>query len=81
MINEKEIVGVKRMDGKSKRTGRPYAGFMIWYQEQREGVDGVACDSSFLSDALLDGRVPSPGDCIVLSYNRSGFLEYVSFDG
>lgn len=69
-----EIVGIKRMEGTSKKTNKPYSGYMIWYVQEEQGVTGKSADSAFISDVLLQGEIPAVGGFIELRYNKNGFL-------
>lgn len=69
-----EIIGVRRAEGTSKKTNKSYAGYIIFYQFGQDGVTGMACDQTFISDQLLGGLIPEVGMSIDLRYNRNGFL-------
>lgn len=73
-MNVNEIIGVRRMEGTSRKTGKPYSGYLVFYQFVQDGTSGVACDSAFVSDAVLVGRIPSVGQSLVLYYDRRGFI-------
>ena len=73
------VVGFRRCEGKSKSTGKPYSGYIVFYEEERPGVTGIACESVFLSDDLLEGRAPAVGQMMDLRYGRGGFLQSVEF--
>ncbi len=74
-----EVIGFRHMNGTSKKTGKPYSGFMIWFSMPFRSEDGVGqeTDSVFVDDTLLKGRVPAVGGIIDLRFNRRGFLESV----
>lgn len=69
-----EVIGVRRSEGTSKKTGKPYSGYIVFYTYNQQGVDGVASDNTFVSDSLIDS-IPRPGDQIRLIYDRNGFLQ------
>lgn len=73
-MNENEIIGVRRMEGKSRKTGKPYSGYLVYYQYVQNGTEGVACDSAFLPDSLLNAYIPVIGQTVSLFYDRRGFL-------
>lgn len=69
-----EIIGVRKAEGISKKTQKPYSGYIIFYQFDQQGVSGKACDNVFVSAELLGGLVPAPGMHCEMHYNRNGFL-------
>lgn len=73
-LNMNEIIGVRRTEGTSKKTGKPFSGYIVFYQYTQQGVSGMACDNVFVSDELLTGTIPAPGMKCELRYNRNGFL-------
>lgn len=72
-----EIIGIRRMSGKSKKTGKDYAGYLVFYQYFQENVDGVACESAFLSDQVLGARIPQLGQNLRIFYNKNGYATEV----
>lgn len=70
-----EVIGVRRAAGTSKKTGKDYAGYIVFYTYKQSDVNGVASDNAFVSDQLLQGYVPQVGDKIQLIYDRNGFLQ------
>lgn len=71
----KKIVGFCHMAGTSSKTGRPYSGYRVYFEEEfPDNVDashsGVMCDSIFLADDLLNGQLPYIGGVLELSYSR-----------
>ena len=69
-----EVIGVRKTEGTSKKTGKPFSGFIVFYQYDQTGVTGKACDNVFVSADLLGGLIPAPGMHCELRYNRNGFL-------
>ncbi|MBO5952636.1 MAG: hypothetical protein J6Q53_00700 [Oscillospiraceae bacterium] len=69
-----EVIGVRRTAGTSKKTGRPYSGYTVFYTYLDQEVIGVKADNEFLSDTILNGYIPKPGDHVDLIYDRNGFL-------
>lgn len=74
-----EIVGFKRMAGTSKKTGKPYSGYTVWYLEEQRNVTGHVSDSTFIPDDLLCGSIPEIGQLVDLIYNKSGYLVDAKF--
>lgn len=70
-----EIIGVRRSAGTSKKTGKPYSGYIVFYTHNQQDVEGVACDNTFITDTILNGYIPRVGDLIQLIYDRNGFLQ------
>ena len=69
-----EIIGVRKAEGISKKTKKPYCGFIVFYQYDQENVTGKACDNVFVSADVLGGLTPAPGMKCEMHYNRQGFL-------
>ena len=67
-----EVIGFRRSEGKSKSTGKDYAGYMVFFSFDQKGVEGKACDQAFIADSL--GYDPILGDRVQLFYNARGFL-------
>lgn len=70
-----EVIGVRRSEGTSKKTGKPYSGYIVFYTYTQQGVQGVASDNTFIADQILNGYIPKVGDQIRLIYDRNGFLQ------
>lgn len=73
-MNENEIIGFRRCSGTSKKTQKPYSGYIIFFQFDAPDVTGKSCDNAFVSDELLMGYIPKIGDRFKLFYNKSGFM-------
>lgn len=73
-MNEFEIIGFRRSQGTSKKTNKPYSGYIIFYTYVIQDVSGKGCDNSFVSDDILGGYVPEIGDRFRLFYNKTGFM-------
>lgn len=69
-----EIIGVRKAEGTSKKTNKPYSGYIVFYQYDQENVTGKACDNVFVSSDVLNGLTPAPGMQCEMHYNRQGFL-------
>lgn len=69
-----EVIGVRKAEGISKKTGKPFSGYIVFYQYEQGDVTGKACDNVFVSADLLQGMIPTPGMIVELRYNRNGFL-------
>ena len=70
-----EVIGVRRSEGKSKKTGKPFSGYIVFYSYEQQDVTGKACDNAFIPDQILCGYTPNVGDKIKLIYDRNGFLQ------
>jgi len=70
-----QVIGVRRSAGTSKKTGKPYSGYIVFYTYKQQDVTGVASDNAFVADQILNGYIPKPGDMIQLVYDRNGFLQ------
>ena len=74
-----EVVRSKLVEGTSKKSGKPYKAYVVYYTEDDDSVFGVITGDAFIDVSLLNGRVPMPGDKMELNYNKNGFLSKVAF--
>lgn len=74
-----EVIGFRRSEGTSKKTGNRFAGWIVFFSLDQRGVTGKACDQAFISDDL--DYEPSLGDKVQLIYNSRGFLTDVAIGG
>lgn len=74
-----EVIGFRRSEGVSKKTGKNFSGYIVFFALDQRGVTGKACDQAFISDDL--DYVPSLGDKVQLIYNSRGFLTDVVIGG
>lgn len=76
-----EVIGSKYIEGISKKTGKPYSAYIVYYTQDgsHQGVNGKICGDAFVDKRLLDGQAPLPGDQIDLLYDKDGFLNKVLF--
>ena len=76
-----EICGVKYVKGTSKKSGKPYEGYIIYFTEdgRPRGVEGYVTGDAFVSASLLLGVVPQVDDMVELFYDKRGFLSSVKF--
>lgn len=74
-----KVCGFQSMVGTSRKTGNPYSGYLIFYTEPLRARPnaygaGVAADSVFVSETLLNGVLPEVGQEIELHYDKRGYL-------
>lgn len=76
-----EVCGVKYSEGISKKTGKPFKGFTVYFTKDgaAKGVKGFIADSTFLSSDILQGRVVNVGDKLRLDRDNRGYVEGVEF--
>lgn len=74
-----EVIGFRRSEGVSKKTGKNFAGYIVFLAMDQRGVTGKACDQAFISDEL--DYAPALGDKVQLIYNSRGFLTDVAIGG
>lgn len=70
------IVGIKKVDYVSKRTGKPVQGFSLFMEYGRKDVEGTACEEVYVSNERISA-VPKVGDLCEVYYNRFGSVESV----
>lgn len=68
------IVGTRYVSFDDDKTGRKVEGKTFYYNQARDGVDGLVSDKVFVSSqALRDiGYEPKPGDEVYAYFNRYG---------
>lgn len=71
-----KIVGIKHSTIKFK-DGNQVTGYNLFLSEPREGVQGVATESVFVSDQRIAPYSPVLGDNVRIYYNRWGKVESV----
>lgn len=73
------IIGLRRVDYTSKKTGNRVLGYNLYCTYEDKNTDGLACESIYLSDSKLDEESwePSVGDVFYPVYNRFGRIERV----
>lgn len=72
-MNEYTIIGVRACT--FKKSGRP--GYAIFTTFKQDGVDGLACESIFVLQDVVQGEL-KPGRVIDVRYNRNGFVDTVT---
>lgn len=71
-----KVIGFQRKNLKFK-DGSEVSGVTLYVTEVRNGVNGFACDSLFVSDIKLGDYTPNVGDTIEIRWNRWGKVEGV----
>lgn len=74
-----EVIGFRRSEGVSRKTGKNFAGYIVFFALDQRGVTGKACDQAFISDDLA--YQPVLGDKVQLIYDSRGFLRDIAFGG
>lgn len=73
------VLGTRRLEGTSKKTGRPYAGYVlhICFPSRDPHLNGYEVDKPFVSDEAFT-VIPKPNEEINISYGRGGYIEDVT---
>lgn len=72
-----KIVGFQRVTGTNKQ-GQAYSGYRIFVTENRDRVQGLACEDVYVGDQFMPaGSVFSVGDEIEFVYNKFGRVQGV----
>ncbi len=74
-----EIVGIKKVDYVSKKTGKHVQGFTLFMEHERKDVVGTACEEVYVSNERIS-HVPQVGDFCDVYYNKFGSVESVMID-
>ena len=72
-----KVVGVEKVDYKSRRTGNQVRGTNVYVHyptEDRPGLIGERCEQLYVKDSI-DCSMLSPGDTIEVFYNRFGNVD------
>ena len=72
-----KVIGIEKVDYKSRRTGNQVRGTNLYVQypsEQRDGLVVVRCDRLYVKDSI-DCSTLSPGDDVEIYYNRFGNVD------
>lgn len=69
---EYEVVGFRRSVGTSKKTGKDYSGYVVFFNLEQQGVTGIATEQRFIPDNL--NYVPVLHDRVRLLFNAGGYL-------
>lgn len=75
-----KLIGHKRVNFVAKDTGAVINGYNLFVTEQREDVEGEACERVFVTLEKLGGYKPEVGDEIIIIYNRFGKVAGVQED-
>lgn len=80
-MGEYVIVGVRKVDYVSKKTGNPVKGYNLYCTFRDAHVDGVCAESVYINVNVAGDYVPAVGDHIQILYNRFGSVSAVQFIG
>lgn len=72
MMNNYEVIGIQRREYDSKKTGQHVVGYNIFVTYTANGVDGVACESLWISEQVFMDADIMLGDKVNVMYNRYG---------
>lgn len=75
-MHEMCVVGLRKVEGTNKNTGRAYSGWSVFVTYESKNVDGVAAERLYLSDSRMPQNLVV-GSVIRLYYNRFGQVEIV----
>lgn len=75
-MHEMSVIGIRKIEGTSKNTGRAYSGWAVYVTYESKNVAGLASERLYLSDARLPQNV-GVGSVIRPYYNRFGQVEMV----
>lgn len=71
-----KVIGIKRFDYTSKKTGSTYPAVSLFVTETRKSVEGLACFEQFLRAEVVPEEI-GVGDEVRFAYNRFGGVEEV----
>lgn len=70
------VIGLRKFDYTSKKTGSSYKACNLYLTTERKGVEGVICQEVFVRADLVPADLSLGSDCFVF-YNRFGSVEAV----
>lgn len=68
-----KIIGIKKVDYVSKRTGKPVVGLSLYLTEADKDVLGLSCEEIYVSsasNAYDDAKLCALGDDVEVGYNK-----------
>lgn len=74
MGHGKTLVGYKRLEGKSKKTGKDYKAWLFFLQFESQDVYGYETEDIYIDDTKLN-FTPEVGMTLDIRYNKNGYLE------
>ena len=69
-----KVLGKEHKEGKSKKTGNEYSFNVIYYNTPRNGVEGVAADSTIIDPQICPLRDIVIGKDYNLDFDSRGYL-------
>ena len=75
-MHEMSVIGIRKVEGTSKNTGRAYSGWSVFVTYESKYVDGLASERLYLSDSRMPQNLVV-GSVIRPYYNRFGQVEMV----
>lgn len=76
MDEKYKVIGIRRFDYKSKKSGNSYEACEVYATYERSGVDGLACAPFFARSDRVSKDV-SPGMTVQVFYNRFGSVDAI----
>lgn len=70
------VMGIRKFNYKSKKSGSEYEACNLYASCSRSGVDGLACEAFFLRADKLSPDI-KVGDTVCIFYNRFGSVDAV----
>ncbi len=74
------VLGVQQSNFTPEGETREVQGKNLFLGYERKGVEGIACQRTYVTDAKLDGQKVKPGDVVGLLYNRWGKVEEITVE-
>lgn len=77
-----ELIGYKKMEGNSKKTGRPYSGYIFYCTDQQYNdpqCQGKIAFEKFVSSDIIGG-VPYVGAQVNFVFDFRGYLTAVTVE-
>ena len=78
MVNEMKVIGFRKFDYTSKKTGKTYPACNIYVTYPLSKGEGCGCESVFVPFEVLGDYQPLIGDEVQILYNRFGGVQSVA---
>lgn len=76
-----KCIGIQYRNYTSKKTGKPVSGYNVFYTFEQKNMEGIACDSLWCSEQILEDSAIRVGDEFEALYNRYGRVESIRVSG
>lgn len=80
-----KVLGIEAKSGISKKSGKPYDGYFLYFAHEKQGVTGMYAGDTFLQRDFAEPKLQAcggagklPGKSLNIDYDNRGFLVNLS---